>query len=174
LEDFLPVDKCEHTFADLAAEVPPKYMEDIQVAMQNVRPLSEFCTRNVGVKTIVKKLGKRGDFSGCYVLLHNTRPFYVGISRRVVARLRQHGSGTTHSDASLAYSMAREKVAHKVTRTAAMKNPLFKQAFEEGKQLLNSCSVAFIEIENPLELYLFEAYCAMSLDTCKWNSFRTH
>jgi hypothetical protein len=170
----LPVDKCEHTFADLAAEVLPKYMEDIQVAMQNVRPLSEFCTRNVSAKTIVKKLGKRGDFSGCYVLLHNTRPFYVGISRRVVARLRQHGSGTTHSDASLAYSMAREKVAHKVTRTAAMKNPLFRQAFEEGKQLLNGCSVAFIEIENPLELYLFEAYCAMSLDTCKWNSFRTH
>jgi len=170
----LPIDKCERSFADLAREVLPKYMEDFRVAMRTVRPLSEFCVRSVGVKTIVKKLGKQDDFSGCYVLLHDARPFYVGISRRVVARLRQHGSGTTHSDASLAYSMAREKVTHKVTRTAAMKNPPFKQAFEEAKQLLNSCSVAFIEIENPLELYLFEAYCAMELDTCKWNTFRTH
>jgi predicted GIY-YIG superfamily endonuclease len=170
----LPIDKCERTFADLAAEVLPKYMDDIQAAMQNIRPLSGFCTRGVGVKTIVKRLGKQDDFSGCYVLLHDDKPFYVGISRRVVARLRQHGSGTTHSDASLAYSMAREKVAHNVTRTAAMKNPLFKQAFEEAKQLLNSCTVAFVEIENPLELYLFEAYCAMSFDTCKWNTFRTH
>jgi len=23
-------------------------------------------------------------------------------------------------------------------------------------------------------LYLFEAYCAIELDTCKWNTFRTH
>ena len=39
---------------------------------------------------------------------------------------------------------------------------------------LRSLNVAFIEIGNPLELYLFEAYCAMELDTSEWNTFETH
>jgi hypothetical protein len=105
--------------------------------------------------------------------MKDLRPL-IGISRGVIARLRQHGTGSTHFDASLAYSMARHKVPHKLTRSAAMKNPTFRQAFEEAQRLLISCRVAFIEIQNSLELYLFEAYCAMEFDTCKWNTFRTH
>jgi hypothetical protein len=35
-------------------------------------------------------------------------------------------------------------------------------------------TVAVIEIENPVELYLFEIYYAMELDTVKWNTIRTH
>jgi predicted GIY-YIG superfamily endonuclease len=142
--------------------------------MQDPRLLAEFCRRGVGVKTILHGLEKPDDFSGCYVLLRDSTPFYVGISRGVVARLRQHGTGTTHSDASLAYTMARRKVPHKLTRSAAMKNPKFRRAFREARELLRSCSVAFIKIQNHLELYLFEAYCAMELDTYKWNTFRTH
>lgn len=46
--------------------------------------------------------------------------------------------------------------------------------FDEAQTLLRGCTVAFIEIENPLELYLFEAYCAMELNTCQWHTFRTH
>ena len=38
--------------------------------------------------------------------------------------------------------------------------------------------MAFVEIANPLELYLFEPYCAMELltgfDTGGWNTFLTH
>jgi hypothetical protein len=170
----LPIDGCASSFADLATKVLPKYMEELRVAMQDLRPLSEFCAPGVGVKTIVKQLGEEADFSGCYVLFHDATPFYIGISRGVIARLRQHGTGSTHYDASLAYSMARHKVPHKLTRSAAMKNPTFRQAFEEAQRLLISCRVAFIEIQNSLELYLFEAYCAMELDTCKWNTFRTH
>jgi predicted GIY-YIG superfamily endonuclease len=170
----LPIDKCEKSFAVLAATVLPKFMNKMHLEMQKPRPLSEFCYEGVGVKTIVKQLGKDADFSGCYVLLQEKQPFYVGISRSVVARLRQHGRGRTHFDASLAYSMARVKAPHELTRTAAMKNEVFNRAFKEAQKLLVSCGVAFIEVRNPLELYLFEAYCAMELDTCKWNTFRTH
>lgn len=55
-----------------------------------------------------------------------------------------------------------------------MKDTDFLRAFAEAQALLLDCHVAFVEIENPLELYLFEAYCAMELDTCEWNTFRTH
>jgi predicted GIY-YIG superfamily endonuclease len=149
-------------------------MGDLRTDMETRRPLADFCASGAGVKTIAAKLGKRKDFSGCYVLLRDRKPFYVGISRGVIGRLRQHGTGKTHFDASLAYRMACEKVPHKVTRSAAMADPVFRNAFDEAKELLMGSSVAFVEVQNALELYLFEAYCAMELDTCEWNTFRTH
>ena len=125
-------------------------------------------------KTILAGLGRSRDFSGCYVLVHDGKPFYVGISRGVISRLRQHSTGTTEFNATLAYRMANEKVPHELTRKEAMQDPAFRAAFNEAQVLLRGCSVAFIEILNPLELYLFEANCAMALDTCEWNTFKTH
>ena len=119
-------------------------------------------------------LGRTEDFSGCYVLLRDGHPFYVGISRTLVQRLRQHLTGTSHFDASLAYRMATSETGHTMKRAEAMTDQTFRRAFDEAKSLLRSCGVAFVEISNPLELYLFEAYCAMELDTCQWNTFRTH
>jgi hypothetical protein len=49
----------------------------------------------------------------------------------------------------------------------------FLTAFDQAKAL-RDCSVAFIDIDNTLELYLFEAYCAMEFDTRELNTFRTH
>jgi hypothetical protein len=34
--------------------------------------------------------------------------------------------------------------------------------------------VAAVKIENPVELYVFEAYVAMKLGTSRWNTFKTH
>lgn len=168
------IDGCSNTFAELAETVLPKHMENMRRAMQHPRPLAEFCAPGVGIKTIAKRLGRTCDFSGCYVILRGNAPFYVGISRGAIGRLRQHGTGRTQFDASLAYRMAYEKVPHKLTRKAAMETSEFRQAFEGAKRLLAGANVAFVEITNPLELYLFEAFCAMELDTCEWNTFRTH
>jgi len=170
----MPIDACTSKFIELATSVLPKYMAELRGDIRTGRPLADFCVSGVGVKTIAAKLGKQNDFSGCYVLQRNNKPFYVGISRGVIARLRQHGTGKTHFDASLAYRMAREKVRHKMTRSAAMADPVFRSAFDQAKELLKGSSVAFVEIRNDLELYLFEAYCAMELDTYEWNTFRTH
>jgi len=136
--------------------------------------MSSFYKQGFGVKSILSELRQSNDFSGCYVLLQEGKPVYVGISRTVVQRLRQHVTGKTHFDASLAYRMATNKTGHKMKRSDAMQHPSFRLAFDEARALLRDCSVAFIGIDNPLELYLFEAYCAMELDTCEWNTFRTH
>lgn len=169
------IDSCTSTFAKLAAAVLPGYMRRLRTAMQKPLSLTEFCISGVGVKTILwQQLHRTSDFSGCYVLLRDGKPFYVGISRGVVGRLRQHGTGKTHYDASLAYRMAFKKAPHKTTRQDAMKNTMFLRAFRKAQRLLHGSNVAFIEISNPLELYLFEAYCSMKLDTSEWNTFRTH
>lgn len=55
-----------------------------------------------------------------------------------------------------------------------MSKPEFRTVFDRVRTDLRKMSVAFIEIENPVELYLFEAYAALSLHTWEWNTFRTH
>lgn len=170
----MAIDGCASTFGEMAGIVLPEYMVRLRTGLAAPRLLSSFCERGLGVKSILSRLQKQCDFSGCYVLLEDGKPFYVGISRTVVQRLRQHLTGRTHYDASLAYQMASEKTGHRMNRAVAMQDAAFRSAFEEAKVQLRGCSVAFIEIDNPLELYLFEAYCAMELNTCKWNTFRTH
>ena len=136
--------------------------------------MKAFAMPGEGKATILEKLRLKSDFKGCYVLLDKEKPIYVGISQSVIQRLQQHVKGQTHYDASLAYRMASDKVPLETTRAEAMQNDPFRKAFIHSKEYLQSLFVAFIEIENAVELYLFELYCALELDTEKWNTFETH
>jgi len=127
-----------------------------------------------GKRATLKQLGKEKDFSGCYVLLKNRKPFYVGISKSVITRLTQHVKGKTHFAASLAYRMACHRKPHALRRASAMQDVQFQNEFERAKQDLQSMEAAVIEINNPVELCLFEVYCALKCDTGRFNTFATH
>jgi hypothetical protein len=170
----MPIDACCHNFLELAQETLPGFMADLRVALNTPISMSTFCSHRMGVKSILRQLGFHEDFSGCYVLIQDDKPFYVGISRTVVQRLRQHVTGETHFNASLAYKMATNKTGHEMKRAEAMADAAFRLEFDLAREMLQNCSVSFIRIGNPLELYLFEAYCAMELNTCEWNTFKTH
>src|SRR5271154_1642880 len=107
----MPVDDCTSTFAELAAVVMPGYMTQLRKAMEAAHQLTDFSTPSVGTRTILSRLGRSADFAGCYVIIQNSRPMYVGISRRVVSRLRQHCNGTSHFSATLAYAVAKRKLS---------------------------------------------------------------
>ena len=175
----MPVDACTNTFADLAAVVMPGYMAQLRKAMAAPHQLADFSTPGVGMRSILKRMRRSSDFAGCYVIMQKGRAMYVGISRGVVSRLRQHCNGTSHFSATLAYSVAKRKLngvgkMQGVTRDEAMKDAAARKAFDAARQLLRDGSVAFIEIDNAVELHLFEVYAAIELDTGKWNTFRTH
>jgi hypothetical protein len=108
--------------------------------------------------------------------MEHAGPIYAGISRKVLSRIRQHLCGKTHFDASLAYRMAKRmrKTPARLERGDAMQDSTFRKVFDERQAHLRGLRVAFIPIKNDLEIYLFEAFCAMELDTCEWNTFRTH
>src|ERR1700732_338904 len=108
----MPIDNCTPTFAQMATAVLPSYMEQIRLALANPHASSFFCQAGLGIKGVLSNLGRTEDLSGCYVLIHDRRPFYVGISRSLIQRLRQHLTGRTHYDASLAYMMAKSKNEH--------------------------------------------------------------
>jgi hypothetical protein len=168
----MPVDGCTHTFEELANEVLPDHMRRMKRAMRHAIPMRTFV--DAGAAECRHCLGQSADFSGCYVLMSGKKPIYAGISRAVIARLRQHVKGKTHFDASLAYRMAKQRAPHKLQRGKAMLDGQFRSEFEQARGRLRRMRVAAIRIDCPVELYAFELYCSMKLDTAKWNTFRTH
>ena len=170
----MPIDNCEFSFKELADNLLPDDMEKVRAAMSAPHSMSLFAQRGVGKNLVLKQLSLSHDFQGCYVLMDESGPVYVGISRSVIQRLIQHVKGKTHFDASLAYRMAAFNYSHDMSRGEAMKNPDFLQSFTEAGQRLVAMNVAFVEIKNDVELYVFEVYCSMALDTAQWNSFKTH
>jgi predicted GIY-YIG superfamily endonuclease len=174
----MPIHNCQHTFSKLASTILPQYMKQTRAVLKQPLPMSFFCRPRIGVQTLLRELDIPKDFSGCYVLAKNAKPIYVGISRSVISRLRQHVIGKTHFDASLAYKIAASKHPQKfmaaLSRATAMKHPDFGVSFRNAQRYLQSLNVAFIPIVNPLELYIYEPYCAMQLNTHQWNVFETH
>ncbi len=92
------------------------------------------------------------------MLLDQNQPVYVGISKHIITRLREHVRGTDHLSATLVYRIAASNHPHGMTAAQAMKDSEFQSRFEEARQYLLSLYVSFVEIDNPLELYLFEPY----------------
>lgn len=174
----MPLHACPHTFEELAKTVLPAHMTKMESALAAPREMEAFSVPGLGVKSLLKQFEMTNDFSGCYVLIDSGVPIYVGISRGVISRLRQHVFGKTHFDASLAFRIAMAKhpdrTISKLTRAKAMDDPLFGTSFAEAQSYLKSLQVAAIDIDNPLVLYVFEPYCALALDTHQWNSFETH
>ncbi len=170
----MPVDDCLHSFEALASTVLPGYLERLRTAIESPHRASEFARAGIGPIAIANELGRTSDFSGCYVLLEDAKPIYVGISRSVLLRIRQHVTGKSHFDASLVYAIAQRRLPTVGQRSSVMENVQFREEFERTQQYLRRLKVAFIEIVNPLELYVFEAYAAMKLETSEWNTFRTH
>ena len=173
----MPIDNCTHTFDELAATVLPAHLERLKAALQSPVPASTFVgytTAKSALLAIGETIDRSTDFPGCYVFLDEGRPVYVGISRGVIKRLLQHLNFETHSAASLVYKMASMDFPHEMKRDQAMKDDQFREVFLTAQGRLREMSIAFIQIDNDLELYLFEVMASMHLDTDTWNTFRTH
>jgi hypothetical protein len=92
---------------------------------------------------------------------------YVGISRAVFRRLRQHGFGKLNNEATLAYLMAKNE-NEEITRASCSNSIL-----EPKKEILRNYKVALYPVLNDYELYFYEVALSGVFKT-KWNSFRTH
>lgn len=169
----MTIDGCPHDFATLATTRLPMHMDALRTAMETPIKLADFARPGVGPGAMLKQHGRLGDFSGLYCMM-DRGPIYVGISRKVYSRLRQHVFGRTHFDASLAYRMAQHDAPHTNTRSGAMNDAAFAKVFESKIAYLRGLRVATVEIEDAVELYLFEVYAALALGTSRWNTFRTH
>jgi len=170
----MPIDNCPHTFDQLATIVLPNDYKRLQSAILASKAASDFVGFKSVTKSLLANLNLTKDFPGCYVFIDDARPVYVGISRTVVKRLVQHLNFDSHYSASLVYRMATEDYPHEMKRDQAMKDDQFRNVFFSAQEQLRNMKVAYIEIGDDLELYLFEVFASMELNTETWNTFRTH
>jgi predicted GIY-YIG superfamily endonuclease len=161
------------SFTDVATDVLPRYFAELQRRMATPMALSDFAVSGTGVRRLLARAGRPADVAGLYVILEGERPIYVGISRRVFQRLREHVRGRTQFDGSLPYRIAAARQPHTQSRGAAMKDPAFRAAFDEAKRYLATLHAAVLEIADPTELYLLEVFTAMAFK-CELNTFETH
>lgn len=122
-----------------------------------------------------KKGKTKRDFKGLYVFLNDNTPFYIGISKGVIGRILQHLKGNNHNSAPLAYNMAlkRSEFITKDKYIGYRKDFDFKKEAKPVQEFLLNQQIAFLNIQNDEELYLFEVYCSMKFSTVL-NKFETH
>lgn len=115
------------------------------------------------------------EFKGLYVFGEDSdegvKPVYVGISRTVFRRLKQHAWGKKHNQCSLAYLKTKKKWledGRSIDRTNITDEDMLP-----AKSIIQNYKVALFHVPNDYDLYFLEVVLAAKFRT-KWNSFRTH
>lgn len=118
---------------------------------------------------------KNNEFKGLYIfgeeIEEKVIPVYVGISRSVFRRLKQHAWGKKHNECSLAYLKTRhrfESEGKEFRRIASKEEDMLP-----AKSVIRNYKVVLVNIENDYDLYFLEVALAGIFKT-KWNSFKTH
>lgn len=114
---------------------------------------------------------------GIYVFYEQGQPIYVGRTRNLRRRLRQHSHpGSTHYSASFAFLIARRQAAlpefPKKTRQQVAE--LLDSLFSLCRQRVSYMQVRWVRAEDPVIQSLLEVYAAVMLRTTEhYNSFQT-
>jgi hypothetical protein len=117
---------------------------------------------------------------GVYLFGEGVTPVYVGQTRNLQQRLRQHTSASSRENqAALAWQIAlteAKEAGHAVsgTRKELEADEEFAAHFRNAKVRVAAMSVRFIEIEDPVTRTIFEVYAARALGTDEFNSWETH
>jgi len=120
------------------------------------------------------------DSPGIYLFRDGGRPVYVGQSRKLRSRLRQHtGARRGHNQASFAFNVAKREAAKagvdvRRFRSSLEVDPEFIPHFDSARAGVADMEVQVIELADPIVRMLFEVYAALALNTVEFNSFETH
>ena len=116
-----------------------------------------------------------------YLLSEEENHLYVGRTRRLRRRLRQHSVvGAQHNQAVFAFKLAREvtgrlTAAYSIagSRITLCAEPAFAAAFSQAKARVRNMNLRFVEEADPTRQALLEIYVSVVLGT-KYNDFDTH
>ena len=126
------------------------------------------------------KTSPEKDISGIYLFSENGKPVYVGRSKNIHNRYKDHISSSSDS-ASFAFLLARDKTgkneasykSDSKTRKELMKDEIFEKAFDEARKRIREMEFRYVEESDSIRQALLEIYCAVKLNT-EYNKFETH
>ncbi len=119
---------------------------------------------------------KKNEVKGLYIFYEDNKPAYVGISRTILKRMKNHFRGTTHFEATLVYLMLRYEHDEKHgLYTGERKDfPRFEtHRVSKQQEMIDTWKISIIPELDNYKMYFFEIYLACHLGTY-WNSFETH
>src|ERR1700722_8941909 len=116
-----------------------------------------------------------------YLFSEGDQTLYVGRTRRLRQRLRQHSvERALHNQAVFAFRLAREATGRTVaaysvkgSRVAMSLEPVFAEAFTRAKARVREMDLRCVEEVDALRQALLEIYVSIVLGT-KYNDFDTH
>jgi predicted GIY-YIG superfamily endonuclease len=116
-----------------------------------------------------------------YLFSEGARHLYVGRTRHLRQRLRQHSvPAAQHNQAVFAFRLAREETGRLTaaystegSRVALSSDREFHPAFVEAKRRVREMQVRYVEERDSLRQALLEIYVAVVLQT-PYNDFNTH
>lgn len=115
------------------------------------------------------------EFKGLYIfgdeINGKVTPVYIGISRSVFRRLKQHAWGKKHNECSLAYLKTKHQLeleGRQIDRATITDEDMLP-----AKEVIQNYKLVLVEVQNDYDLYFLEVTLAGKFKT-KWNSFRTH
>ena len=120
-----------------------------------------------------EKVKRKNELQGLYVFGEMNEdgkitPIYVGISRTIFRRLRQHVWGKNHNETSFSYLKAKHFKEYKGER-----KDLPYELLNVEKEKIKNYRLFIIPEINHFDMYFMEVYIAGRLKTY-WNSFKTH
>jgi len=153
--------------------------ESFKLYVETLHPSFEQLLRMRPVK--IASLPKPLPEKCVYLFSEGTEHLYVGRTRRLRNRLRQHSiAGAQHNQAVFAFRLAREMTGRTIpaysvegSRKALSADALFDKAFTEAKARVRNMDLRFVEETDPLRQALLEIYVSVVLKT-KYNDFDTH
>ncbi|HYV91512.1 MAG TPA: hypothetical protein VE978_07010 [Chitinophagales bacterium] len=127
------------------------------------------------VKNIYSHKKYRDDVKGLYVFASSKRNGklhleYVGISKTLFKRLKDHAYGKTRYMATLVYLMASHDHEKRGMKKKTFKLENYR---EEVQAKIRNWRIALYPIKDSFELYMTEPYLAYHWKA-RWNSFETH
>jgi hypothetical protein len=138
--------------------------------------------RLYGMEPVKIKSIPKGAPSQCiYLFSEGSRHLYVGRTRYLRQRLRQHSiPASQHNQAVFAFRLAREATGSLVatytageSRAALCAQDDFGAAFLLAKERVRQMDVRYVEETDPLRQALLEIYVSIVLKT-PYNDFNTH
>ena len=131
------------------------------------------------------KTSPEKDISGIYLFSENGIPVYVGRSKNIHNRYKDHISSSFDS-ASFAFLLARvktgmneasyisgPKTSGPKTRKELIEDENFEKAFNEARHRIREMEFRYVEESDSIRQALLEIYCAVKLNT-EYNKFETH